>query len=117
GLAGGKRVPDRSSAQLVALNDPHSPMAESFRALRTGVSVAGLVTQMRSLMVTSARPGEGKTFIAANLAVSLAQNGSRVILVDADLRKPSMHYVFDLELDPGFTNLVLDQAGAIEDFL
>jgi non-specific protein-tyrosine kinase len=117
GLAGGKRVAERSAAQLVTLNDPHSPLAESFRALRTGVSVAGLIAQMRSLMVTSARPGEGKTFIASNLAVSLAQNGNRVILVDADLRKPSLHYVFDLQLDPGFTNLVLDSTGKIEDFL
>jgi capsular exopolysaccharide synthesis family protein len=69
------------------------------------------------VMITSARPGEGKTFIASNLAVSLAQNGSRVILVDADLRKPSLHYVFELPLGPGFTNLVLDQTSAIEDFL
>jgi polysaccharide biosynthesis transport protein len=107
----------RSPAELITLSDPHSPVSESFRALRTGVSVAGLALPLRSLMITSARPGEGKTFVAANLAVSLAQNGTRVILVDADLRKPSLHYLFDLPLDPGFTDLVLKSDIAIDDVL
>jgi capsular exopolysaccharide synthesis family protein len=107
----------RGPGELVAIDAPHSPIAESFRALRTGVHVAGLVSPIRKLMVTSARPSEGKTFVAANLAISLAQTGARVILVDVDLRKPSQHYLFDMMLDPGFTNLVIDPHTQIDDVL
>ncbi|MBK9713245.1 MAG: polysaccharide biosynthesis tyrosine autokinase [Kouleothrix sp.] len=117
GMLAGKRLKGRSRAQLVTLIDPHSPIAESFRALRTGVGVAGLVSPLRSVLVTSAQPGEGKSFVAANLAISLAQNGHRVILVDADLRKPSLHYTFNLPLEPGFSNLVVGAQSAIDDVL
>lgn len=113
----GKRSKNRGPSELVTVSEPHSPIAEAFRALRTGVRVAGLVSPVRTLLITSACPGEGKTFVAANIAVSLAQNGSRVILVDADLRRPSLHYVFDLPLGPGFTNLVVNPETSMDDLL
>ncbi|NJP04407.1 MAG: polysaccharide biosynthesis tyrosine autokinase [Chloroflexaceae bacterium] len=94
---------------LVTLNDSLSPIAESFRALRTSIQVANMSTPVRSLLVTSAGPNEGKTFVATNLAASFALAGSRVILVDADLRKPSLQHIFDIARTPGFTNLVISQ--------
>ena len=94
--------------QLTA-SEPRSPAAESIRALRTSVQIAGLSRPVRSLLVTSAGPGEGKTFTATNLAVSMAQYGHTVILVDLDLRKPNLHSVFGLPREPGFTNLALGQ--------
>jgi capsular exopolysaccharide synthesis family protein len=112
-----KQGSGRSPGELVTVLNTRSPIAESFRALRTGVHVAGLSSPLRKLMVTSARPSEGKTFVTANLAISLAQTGLKVILVDADLRKPSQHYLFDLPLAPGFTDLVINPSMLIEEAL
>jgi capsular exopolysaccharide synthesis family protein len=117
GVLPAKHGKQRSAAHLVTISDPRSPIAESVRSLRTSVQVAGLVSPMRNLMVTSAGPGEGKTFVAINLAVSLAQSGTRVLLVDADLRKPSLHYAFGLQREPGFTNLVLGHDADPADFI
>ena len=66
----------RRTTSLVTLTDPRSPTAEAFRSLRTSVRMAGAESPVRSLLVTSAGPGEGKTFVASNLAVSLAQSGT-----------------------------------------
>ncbi len=92
---------------LITLLDPHSPTAEAFRSLRTSVQMAGMGGSLRSLLITSAGPGEGKSFIAANLAISLAQNGSRVILVDADLRKPQQHNIFGISRETGLSSLIV----------
>ncbi len=103
----------KKGSSLVALFNTNSPIAESFRAIRTGLQVTSLNTSLRSLLVTSAGPGEGKTFVAANLAASLALGGSRVILVDTDLRKPRIHHVFELDRGTGFTNLVVNQENTL----
>ncbi|MFV9505998.1 MAG: hypothetical protein AB4911_15710 [Oscillochloridaceae bacterium umkhey_bin13] len=94
-------------AYALTATDPRSPAAESVRSLRTSVQVASLNQPLNSLMVTSFGPGEGKTFVAANLAVSMAQYGQTVILVDLDLRKPNVHAIFGMPREPGFTNIVL----------
>ena len=107
---------DRATG-LVTLLEPRSPMAEAFRALRTSVRMANAVKPIRHLMVTSSGPGEGKTFVVTNLAVSLAQEGKRVILVDADLRRPQVHKVFGLATEPGFTNLAIDPTLPLEQVL
>jgi non-specific protein-tyrosine kinase len=103
----------RQSSHLVMLSSS-APVAESFRALRTGVQVEVMNTGLRSILITSAGPGEGKTFVAANLAASLAQSGRKVILVDTDLRKPRLHQAFNLERGVGFTNLVVNQQETLE---
>jgi succinoglycan biosynthesis transport protein ExoP len=92
---------------LIALNQPGSAEAESFRTLRTNIQFASVAKPLRSIVVTSAVPMEGKTFVAANLAVAMAQTGKRVLLVDSDLRRPSVHTVFDLPNGPGLTNMIL----------
>lgn len=116
GMLSGRSAQDRASG-LVTLLEPRSPIAEAFRALRTAVRMANAVKPIRRLMVTSSGPGEGKTFVATNLAVSLAQEGKRVILVDADLRRPQVHKVFGLSTEPGFTNLAIDPSLSLEQVL
>lgn len=117
GLLTGRSDRQDRATGLVTLLEPRSPMAEAFRALRTSVRMANAVKPIRHLMVTSSGPGEGKTFVVTNLAVSLAQEGKRVILVDADLRRPQVHKVFGLSTEPGLTNLAIDPALPLEQVL
>ena len=107
---------DRSTS-LVTMLEPRSPIAEAFRALRTSVRMANAVRPIRSLLITSSGPGEGKTFVITNLAVSLAQEGKRVILVDVDLRRPQVHKVFGMQAEPGFTNWATDPRLTMEQML
>lgn len=93
-------------------NSPPSNFAEAFRTIRTNVVFSSADEGCRSLVVTSTRPGEGKTLVAANLAIALAQSGQRVLLFDADLRKPRVHEVFNQKLEPGLSNLMVGQAKA-----
>jgi capsular exopolysaccharide synthesis family protein len=96
---------------LITLTDPRSPASEAYRALRTNLSFYSLDKPVRTLVVTSPSPDDGKSLTAANLAVTMAQGGMRTILVDCDLRRPSLHTFFDLNNEPGLTNLVLDETG------
>ncbi len=84
--------------------------AEAYLALRTNVHFAGVGKRLKSIAITSSSPREGKSTTASGLAVALAQAGSRVILVDADLRRPSIHEIFDLPNQFGLTNLILIEA-------
>jgi succinoglycan biosynthesis transport protein ExoP len=77
-----------------AVREPRSPIVEAFRSLRTNIQFAGVDHPIRTLLVTSAVPTEGKSTIAANLAVVMAQSGLRVILMDGDLRRPTVHKIF-----------------------
>ncbi|GIK55112.1 MAG: tyrosine protein kinase [Chloroflexota bacterium] len=92
---------------LITLTDPRSPISEAYRTLRTNLSFYSLDNPLRSLVVTSPAPNEGKSTTIANLAVTIAQSGRRTILVDCDLRRPSLHNLFGLKAEPGFTDLVL----------
>jgi non-specific protein-tyrosine kinase len=92
--------------RLAALLYPRSGVAEAYRALRTNVEFSAVDAPIQTLLVTSSMPGEGKTVTASNLAVVFAQSGRRVILVDADLRKPGVHLVFDLPNAHGLTTLL-----------
>ena len=94
---------------LVTLTDPRSPASEAYRALRTNLSFYSLEQPVRTLVVTSPAAGEGKSTTVANLAVTMAQSGRRTILVDCDLRRPTLHEVFELAMTPGLTNLTLDE--------
>jgi protein-tyrosine kinase len=96
------------SPELVALNQPFSLQAEAFRAIRSEVLMRVYVDgeQRRALSVVSPASGEGKTFFCANLAISLAQVGGRTLLVDADLRGPRQHEVFNLENSAGLSSLL-----------
>jgi non-specific protein-tyrosine kinase len=91
---------------LITLEHPHSPQAESFRLLRTGILHSPFAEGVRSLVVTSPSPREGKSTTAANLSVVLAQAGHKVILVDADLYLSSQHKIFNLPNHKGLSNLL-----------
>ncbi len=92
--------------QLAALLYPRSGVAEAYRTLRANVEFASVDAPLRTLLVTSAVPGEGKTVTASNLAVVFAQAGRRILLVDADLRKPQVHVMFDLPNAQGLTTML-----------
>jgi non-specific protein-tyrosine kinase len=93
---------------LITLTHPRSPVTEAYRSLRTNLEFSSLDRPLRTMIVTSAAPEEGKSTTLANLAVTMAQAGKRVILVDADLRRPVQHTLFGLRDAPGLTNLVID---------
>jgi capsular exopolysaccharide synthesis family protein len=93
---------------LITEADPRAPASEAYRTLRTNIQFASLDQPYRSIVVTSASRGEGKTTTAANFAVVCAQAGSRVCLVDADLRRPMLHRLFGLENGQGLTDAVLE---------
>lgn len=90
---------------LITRAQPRSPVSESFRALRTNVQYASVDHPLRTLLVTSPAPADGKTTIASNLAVVLAQSGRRVAVMDADLHRPRVHSVFRAETQPGLSAL------------
>jgi capsular exopolysaccharide synthesis family protein len=97
----------RDSNRLVMIEEAYTPNAEMFRMLRTSLDLANLDRHARTLMITSAVAGEGKTTTAANLAVALAAAGRRAIVVDLDLRRPSIHRMFALRQLPGLTDVAL----------
>jgi len=97
---------------LVALRDPRSPAAEAYRTLRTNIQFSSLDKPLRTLLATSSAPNEGKSTTVANLAITMAQAEQRVILVDCDLRRPSLHELFGLPNETGLTNLILAQDSA-----
>ncbi|MEW5785243.1 MAG: CpsD/CapB family tyrosine-protein kinase [Bacillota bacterium] len=94
--------------RLIAFSNPRSPVTEAFRTLRTNIQFAGVDKQVKTLLITGANPGCGKSTTTTNLGVILAQAGSSVLLVDADLRKPTVHRYFGLANEPGLTNLLFD---------
>ena len=96
-----------ASSSLVALRDPRSPAAEAYRTLRTNIQFSSLDKPLRTLLATSTAPDEGKSTTIANLAVTIAQAEQRVILVDCDLRRPTLHSLFDLPNEVGLTTMIL----------
>lgn len=102
----GNRKHALAGRRLVTIEQPQSPASESFRMLRTNIQLLSPDKPIRSLVVTSVSPKEGKSFTAANLAIVMAQAGNRVILVDADLRKSSLHELFGLPNNVGFADLL-----------
>lgn len=98
------------ASRLVTQRDPRNPVSEAYRALRTNLTFAGVNGAPQVLVVTSAMPGDGKSTSAANLAVTLAQQGTATLLVDADLRKGLLHHVMGAEKEPGLTHVLLGRA-------
>jgi len=93
---------------LITVSEPRSPISEAYRTLRTNLDFASLDRTLKTLVVTSAGVGEGKSTTLANLAIVSAQAGRRVLLVDADLRRPTLHKLFDLPNEKGLTTAIMD---------
>lgn len=92
---------------LIALREPRNPLTEAYRGIRTNLQFTSIDKEFRTVMVTSAVPGEGKSTTAANLAVVMAQAGYSVVLIDADMRKPNVHKLFSIQSRPGVVDAIL----------
>ncbi len=103
-------MPDDSSLSLITISNPRSPISEAYRTLRTNLEFSSLDKPIRTMVVTSAAPEEGKSTTLANLAVTIAQAGKKVILVDCDLRRPSLQKIFNARAAAGFTDMMRDDA-------
>ena len=101
---------DHQLDHLITVADPRSPVSEAYRTLRTNLDFSSLDKPAKTMLVTSAGPEEGKSTVLANLAVTTAQAGKQVILVDCDLRRPTLHNIFNLKNDVGLTTMVVDNA-------
>jgi capsular exopolysaccharide synthesis family protein len=95
---------------LITVSEPRSPISEAYRTLRTNLDFASLDEMLKTLVVTSAGVGEGKSTTLANLATVSAQAGRKVVLVDADLRRPTLHQVFGLANEVGLTTAMRDDS-------
>jgi succinoglycan biosynthesis transport protein ExoP len=102
--------PDAAKRPLVVHVDPQNPRAESFRKLRTNLQFLDVDSRPRSFVITSSVPGEGKSTTAANLAISLAETGARVALVDGDLRLPRVAHYMGIEGAVGLTDVLIGRA-------
>lgn len=98
------------SDAIITLTDPRSSAAEAYRTLRTNIEFSSVDAKLHTLLVTSSAPTDNKSTAVANLAVAMADGGRRVILVDADLRRPAQHTLFDLPNEQGFSSLFKDEA-------
>jgi non-specific protein-tyrosine kinase len=94
---------------LVTISNPRSPISEAYRTLRTNLQFISPDKPLRTLLVTSPGAEEGKSTTLANLAVAIAQGEKSVILVDCDLRRPSLHKLFDVDHKPGLTTMMVEE--------
>lgn len=101
-----------SPGQIEPIANPRSASTEAYRGLRTNLQFASIGQSVKSLVITSSGPGEGKSTTAMNLGVVLAQSGQRVILIDADLRRPTLHKLGELNNRAGLTNMLIAEAGS-----
>lgn len=97
----------RQPPELVTLHSPKSIASEAYRGIRTSILFSSAESEPRVILVSSAGPEEGKTISTANLAITMAQSGSKVIVIDCDLRRPRIHKLFDIPRDQGLTNLLV----------
>ncbi|NQX59445.1 CpsD/CapB family tyrosine-protein kinase [Paenibacillus qinlingensis] len=94
---------------IITHQNPKSPISEAYRALRTNIQFSSIDEELRVIMVTSAGPGEGKSTTLINLAVAYAQTDKKVLVIDGDLRKPTMHHTLRVSNRWGLTNLLTNQ--------
>jgi capsular exopolysaccharide synthesis family protein len=103
--------------RLITHEDPKSPISEAFRAIRTNVNYSQADRKIKSLLVSSPQPGEGKSTTVANIAIAFAQLRKRTVLIDADLRKPVQHNVFGLPRGPGLTDYLVGETENISEII
>ncbi|MCB2293942.1 CpsD/CapB family tyrosine-protein kinase [Clostridium algoriphilum] len=94
---------------LVTYKKPNLPISEAYRTLRTNIQFSSFDEKIRTILVTSPGPGEGKTTTSSNLAIVMAQGGSKTLLIDCDQRKPSVHKVFRFSNEKGLSDILVDE--------
>ncbi|WP_396219581.1 CpsD/CapB family tyrosine-protein kinase [Enterococcus sp.] len=103
------------AVSLITMVDPSSPIAEQYRTIRTNIQFASSADkQIKTIVVTSSGPGEGKSTTSANLAVVFAKSGQRVLLVDADMRKPTVYKTFSLNNASGLSTVLSTSTSVLE---
>jgi capsular exopolysaccharide synthesis family protein len=105
--------PSSGTSPLITLADPRSPVSEAYRTLRTNIQFSSLDKPLHTILVTGVEVGDGKSTTLANLAVVMAESGKRVIAIDCDLRRPTLHKLFGLSSEPGLTTAVLNNGSQI----
>lgn len=109
-LARSSKRKEEQRRSLITLKQPKSPVSEQYRTVRTNIEFSTIDKDIKTLLVTSAGPAEGKSTTTNNLAVVFAQQGKKVLLIDGDLRKPTAHYSFQIENYVGLTNVLTKQS-------
>lgn len=104
----------RNGVQLITAVHPKSPISEQFRTLRTNINFMAIDHPIKTLALTSASMSEGKSTVTDNLAVVWAQNGQRVLLVDADLRRPTIHQTFEIDNHRGLTSVLTSRTKTVD---
>lgn len=94
--------------RIITHENPKSPIAEAFRTLRTNIQFSSIDKALSSIVITSSGPGEGKSTVSVNTAMTIAQSGKKVLLVDCDLRKPKIHTFFRIHNGQGLTNVLAE---------
>lgn len=94
---------------LIVAKEPKSPISEQYRTIRTNITYSSVDTQIKSVLFTSATPSAGKSTTAANVAIAYAQAGKRTLLLDADLRRPTTHYTFEMNNQKGLSTAIVNE--------
>lgn len=105
--------------ELIVHEKPRSSFSEAIKTVRTNLLFSKVDGDLKTILITSSRPGEGKSFVAANLAVAFAQNNQEVLIVDCDLRRGRQHQIFDIRNDRqfGFSNLLIEKDAKLEKYI
>jgi capsular exopolysaccharide synthesis family protein len=107
----------RQNTGLITMALPSSAISEQFRTLRTNIQFSMVDNNLKALSIVSAAPNAGKSTVSANLAVTFASQGTRVLIADCDFRRPTVHKNFSLPNAHGMTTLLTDKSGSIEDHI
>jgi len=112
-----KNSSNRFNERLITALEPRHPIAESYRSIRTNLRFSTIDRKLHTLLITSSVAGEGKSVTAANLAIVMAQLGLSVVLIDADMRKPTQHKLFQLNKQPGLSDALLAEGVTPQQYL